>query len=151
MVIRFSKVINGWMHGRIDSPEIDYELTDYGTRVDMKGLSTRVPIAAGWTEASNFTDADKKNVNMQGAMGTTIHPRPSGNDSMNALNIWAKYLNDKAVANPSQWIFYNLPESDMQTASSCIKTSKTLAGFVTTNSTTYTASPPVYNENHEQY
>ena len=146
MVIRFSKVINGWMHGRIDSPEIDYELTDYGTRVDMKGLSTRVPIAAGWTEASNFTDADKKNLNIQGAMGTTIHPRPSGNDSMNALNIWAKYLNDKAVANPSQWIFYNLPESDMQTASSCIKTSKTLAGFVTTNSTTYTASPPVYNE-----
>jgi hypothetical protein len=112
----------------------------------MKGLSTRVPIAAGWTEASNFTDADKKNVNMQGAIGTTIHPRPSGNDSMNALNIWAKYLNDKAVANPSQWIFYNLPENDMQTASSCIKTSKTLAGFVTTNSTTYTASPPVYNE-----
>ena len=146
MVIRFSKVINGWMHGRIDSPEIDYELTDYGTRVDMKGLSTRVPIAAGWTEPSNFTEADKKNVNMQGTIGTTVHPRPSGNDSMDALNIWAKYLNDKAVASPSQWIFYNLHEYDMQTASSCIKTSKTLAGFITTNSTTYTASPPIYNE-----
>jgi hypothetical protein len=55
-------------------------------------------------------------------------------------------LNDKAAANPSQWIFYNLPEDQMQTASTCIKKSKTLAGFVTTNSTTYTASPPIYNK-----
>jgi len=146
MVIRFSKVINGWMHGRIDSPEIDYELTDYGTRVDMKGLSTRVPIAAGWTEPSNFTEVEKKNSNLQGTLGSTVHPRPSGISSMEALNLWAKYLNDKAVANPSQWIFYNLPEYDMQAASSCIKTSKTLAGFITTNSTTYTASPPIYNK-----
>jgi len=146
MVIRFSKVINGWMHGRIDSPEIDYELTDYGTRVDMKGLPTRVPIVAGWTDPSNFTEAEKKNPNFQGIVGSTANPAPSGILSMNTLNLWAKILNDKAVANPSQWIFYNLPEYAMQTASSCIKTSKTLAGFVTTNSTTYTASPPVYNE-----
>ena len=31
MVIRFSNVLGGWMHGRIDSPEIDYQLTEYGT------------------------------------------------------------------------------------------------------------------------
>jgi hypothetical protein len=62
------------------------------------------------------------------------------------LSMWARVLKDTAVANPSQWIFYNLPERDIEAASSCIKNSKTLAGFVTTNSTTYTATPPIYNE-----
>ena len=65
---------------------------------------------------------------------------------MEMLGIWSKTLKDTAAANPSQWIFYNLPEVDIESASTCIKASKTLAGFVTTNSTTYTATPPIYNE-----
>ena len=34
----------------------------------------------------------------------------------------------------------------MRGANKCILNSKTLAGFVTTNSTTYSAGPPVFNE-----
>ena len=147
MVIRFSKVINGWMHGRIDSPEIDYELTSYGTRVDMQGLSTRVPILAGWAVPSDFSDSDRqRNPALNNANGGTSYPGSSGNYSMEMLTLWSKILKDKAAANPTQWIFYNLPERDIEAASSCIKSSKTLAGFVTTNSTTYTATPPIYNE-----
>ena len=147
MVIRFSKVINGWMHGRIDSPEIDYELTTYGTRVDMKGQSTRVPILAGWASPSDFSETERKqNSYLNNANGGSSFPGASGNYSMDQLNLWARVLKDKAVANPTQWIFYNLPERDIEAASTCIKSSKTLAGFVTTNSTTYTATPPIYNE-----
>ena len=147
MVIRFSKVINGWMHGRIDSPEIDYELTSYGTRVDMKGQSTRVPILAGWASPSDFSETERKqNSYLNNANGGSSYPGASGNYSMDQLNLWARVLKDKAVANPTQWIFYNLPERDIEAASTCIKSSKTLAGFVTTNSTTYTATPPIYNE-----
>lgn len=143
MIIRFSKVLSGWMHGRIDSPEIDYKLTDYGTRVDMKGLSTRVPIAAGFTEAENLT---KKGVNVEkyktgGMTGSDI----GGDSSIDDLNNWADALNNKAVANPTQWNFFSLPEYRMQTATNCIKTSKTLAGFITTNSTSYSAGPPKFN------
>jgi len=147
IVIRFSKVINGWMHGRIDSPEIDYELTSYGTRVDMKGLSTRVPILAGWASPEDFSASDRqRNPQLNNANGGTTYPGSSGNYSMEMLGIWSKILKDTAAANPTQWIFYNLPERDIESASSCIKSSKTLAGFVTTNSTTYTATPPIYNE-----
>ena len=145
MVIRFSKVINGWMHGRIDSPEIDYELTSYGTRVDMKGQSTRVPILAGWVDPSLFAAQEKQRIG-QIPVGQSTYPGASGDYSMEMLSMWARVLKDTAVANPSQWIFYNLPERDIEAASSCIKNSKTLAGFVTTNSTTYTATPPIYNE-----
>ena len=147
MVIRFSKVINGWMHGRIDLPEIDYELTNYGTRVDIKGQSTRVPILAGWAVPSDFSESDRRqHPYLNNANGSSSHPGASGNYSMDQLILWSKVLKDKAVANPTQWIFYNLSERDIEAASSCIKNSKTLAGFVTTNSTTYTATPPIYNE-----
>lgn len=147
MVIRFSKVVNGWMHGRIDSPEIDYESTSYGTRVDMKGLSTRVPILAGYASPSDFSESERKqNLYLNNANGRTSYPGASGDYSMDQLNLWAKVLKDRAVASPTQWIFYNLPERDLATASPCIKSSKTLAGFVTTNSTTYTATPPIFNE-----
>jgi len=149
MVIRFSKVISGWMHGRIDSPEIDYELTSYGTRVDMKGFATRVPILGGWVSPNDFSAEAKKRYPAPGPLdnlGASSYPGSSGDYAMEMLGIWSKTLKDTAAANPSQWIFYNLPEMDIESASTCIKASKTLAGFVTTNSTTYTATPPIYNE-----
>lgn len=147
MVIRFSKVINGWMHGRIDSPEIDYELTSYGTRVDMQGQATRVPIVGGWASPNDFSsDVKSKFPGQFTNLGSSSYPGASGDFSMEILGIWNKVLRDTAVANPTQWIFYNLPDRDIESASSCIKSSKTLAGFVTTNSTAYTATPPIYNE-----
>jgi hypothetical protein len=80
------------------------------------------------------------------SVGGSTYPGSSGDYAMDMLGIWSKALKDTAAANPSQWIFYNLPDNDIASASTCIKSSKTLAGFVTTNSTTYTASPPIYNE-----
>jgi hypothetical protein len=147
MVIRFSKVINGWMHGRIDSPEIDYQRTSYGTKVDMRGLATRVPILAGWVSQDDFSSEDRNKYQGQFPnLGSTTYPGASGIYSMNMLALWSKVLKDTAAANPTQWIFYNLSESDVAESNSCIKDSKTLAGFVTTNSTTYTATPPIFNE-----
>lgn len=143
MVLRFSKVISGWMHGRVDSPEIDYELTNYGTRVDIKGYSTRVPILAGFATRSEFSDGDSKQITL--IEGQTVIGATSGDYAIQSFNIWAKALKDKAVANPTQWTLYNLSQRDIATSSSCIKESKTLAGFVTTNSTTYTATPPIFN------
>ncbi len=145
MVLRFSKVISGWLHGRIDSPEIDYELTSYGTRVDIKGYSTRVPILAGYASLSDFSDVNPNQIPRL-INGQVAIVSASGDQAINQLTVWAKALKDKAVANPTQWTFYNLSQRDIASSSSCIKESKTLAGFVTTNSTTYTATPPIFNE-----
>ena len=124
MVIRFSKVITGWMHGRIDSPEIDYELTSYGTRVDMKGLATRVPIVGGWVNPNDFSAEVKNKYRGPGPfsnLGSSAYPGSSGDYAMEMLGIWSKALKDTAAANPSQWIFYNLPDNDIASASTCIK------------------------------
>ena len=144
MVLRFSKVISGWMHGRIDSPDIDYKLTSYGTRVDIRGYSTRVPILAGYATVSDFSDVNPNQIPRL-VNGQVAIENASGDMAINQLNIWAKALKDKAVANPTQWTLYNLSQRDIASSSNCIKESKTLAGFVTTNSTTYTATPPIFN------
>lgn len=147
LTVRFSRVVTGWMHGRIQNPEIDYQVTSYGSRVDMKGLSTKVPIVAGWVNRNEVTDPEKSTyIPSNLPDGNAIYPGASGDHAIKSLSFWNRLLGDKAVANPSEWIFYNLPRQDMQGASSCITSSKTLAGFVTTNSTTYSAGPPVFNQ-----
>jgi hypothetical protein len=146
--VRFSKVLPGWLHGRISSPQINYQVKSYGTFIEMQGYATKVPVLGGWVvkDASNSEqlDAIKRDYWLpnQGSMG---FPGASGDNSVNSLSAWAKLFKDSAVAYPSQWIFYNLPEYQMQSSNQCIRNSATLAGFVTTNSTTYAAGPPVFN------
>jgi hypothetical protein len=147
LTIRFSKKLNGWMHGRIDNPQIDYKLTNYGTRIEMQGLPTKVPTVAGRVKPADLTAAQRNNLNEVGLnFGNVSTPGSEGTGSINTLNFWSKILKDKAQAMPSQWIFYNLGQQQMSGANKCILDSKTLAGFVTTNSTTYSAGPPVFNK-----
>lgn len=146
MAVRFSKPINGWLHGRISSPQIDYQIKSYGTRIEMQGFSTKVPVVGGFAPLTAFTDEVRKTIKYLPNPGGTTFPGASGENSMNELSGWAKLFGDKAIAYPSQWIFYNLPEFQMQSANQCIRNSTTLAGFVTTNSTTYAAGPPIFNQ-----
>lgn len=146
--VRFSRVLPGWLHGRISNPQINYQLKPYGTFIEMQGFATRVPVVGGWvvddSKNSDQLAAIRKDLWLpnQGSMG---FPGASGDNSLKSLVAWSKLLDDKAVAYPSQWIFYNLPHYQMQDSDRCIRNSSTLAGFVTTNSTTYAAGPPVFN------
>ena len=147
ITIRFSKKLNGWMHGRIENPQIDYKKTKYGTRIEMQGLPTKVPTVAGWVKPANLTAAQKNTLGeVVLNFGNVSTPGSEGTGSISTLNVWSKILKNKAQSMPSQWIFYNLGQQQMRGANKCISNSKTLAGFVTTNSTTYSAGPPVFNE-----
>lgn len=150
--IRFSKPLPGWLHGRISNPQINYQEKTYGTFIEMQGLATKVPVVGGWVantaENADAIAAIKKDAWLPSLGGGTF-PGASGEGSMKALAAWNKAFGDKAVAYPSQWIFYNLPEYQMQGSDQCIRNSKTLAGFVTTNSTTYAAGPPVFNRENQ--
>lgn len=142
MAVRYSRPINGWLHGRINAPQIDYQPKSYGTRIEMQGLATKVPLVGGYVPQNVMSEEDKNKLIGNGKPGGYNTPGAYYDDR---FSLWNKYLGDKAIANPSQWIFYNLPEWQMQGANSCIRNSPTLAGFVTTNSTTYAAGPPVFN------
>ena len=145
MSVRLSSAVNGWLHGRIGNPLIDYQVTSRGTRIEVSGLPTKVPVVAGYVQYDKLSEEEKVSIKGGGGPGGVTMPGTSGQDAMNALNGWAKLLGNKASAYPSQWTFYNLPDYQMQDSDQCIRNSKTLAGFVTTNSTTYAAGPPVFN------
>ena len=141
--IRFSRTVNGWLHGRLSNPKIDYELKPYGTRIALQGKSLKVPIVAGYVPAGKITNEVKSKIGGLPRLGDTINPSSYYSEN---FAVWNELLGDKAVASPGQWIFYNLPEDQLRGADQCITNSKTLAGFVTTNSTTYYAGPPVFNK-----
>lgn len=147
--IRFSKSLPGWLHGRISDPQINYQERPYGTFIEMQGLATKVPVVGGWVSNSEANAAAIERIKKEAwlpDLGGVGFPGASGVLSMKALAAWSSALGDKAIASPSQWIFYNLPDYQMQGSDQCIRSSKTLAGFVTTNSTTYAAGPPVFNQ-----
>jgi len=145
MAIRLSKVISGWVHGRINSPNIDYEVTSYGSRIDIQGEAMRVPVVSGY---ANPTDLSLKDTDMSSPgikAGESMGWDSNAPLAMDMVRIFGKALKDTALTNPSQWSAYSLPERDIASANECIKSSRTLAGLVTTNSTTYAATPPIYN------
>jgi len=142
MAIRFSKTINGWLHGRLNNPTIDYELKPFGTRIALQGRSVKVPVVAGYVSADKVTSLVKSQIGYIPEPGGTVNPGAYYSEN---FSVWNNLLGDKAVASPSQWIFYSLTEDNIRGANDCIKNSPTLAGFITTNSTTYYAGPPVFN------
>lgn len=145
--VRLAKKIVGWMHGRIANPQVDYQVNTDGTKIDIRGYSVKVPLAGGIVTKSSIPIEDQKLMGIEFARtGTFNFTGTSGTYSMNALATFAKYGTDKALASPSQWGFYDLPQNELLNSNSCIKNSAKLAGFVTTNSTAYAAGPPVFNE-----
>ena len=147
--IRLSKPMTGWVHGRIESPIVDYQTKSYGSSIDIQGYPTKVPMFDGWVSQSSLTQNQKDELFGNGSTarsGSQLAPFLYGEQSMKQLGAWAKILGDKATAMPTQWIFHTLSDYEMQGANRCITTSTKLAGLVSTNSTTYSAGPPVFNK-----
>jgi hypothetical protein len=147
--VRLSKPMNGWVHGRIETPIIDYQTRNYGSLIDIQGYPTKVPMFDGWISQSSLTQSQKDELfgnGNAGRSGNQQNPFLYGEQSMKQLGAWAKFLGDKATAMPTQWIFHTLSDYEMQGANKCIIASTKLAGLVSTNSTTYSAGPPVFNK-----
>jgi len=149
--IRLSAKLTGWLHGRIDQPIFDYKLTDYGTHLEIQGFPFIVPSVAGWINQNTLTSAQRDlfTQSNQAGLGGETNPLPTGTYSMNSLTMWLDLLGNKAAAMPSEWVFHTLDDAELRSASPCISSSQNLAGFVTTNATTYLAGAPVFNKSDQ--
>lgn len=150
--IRLSAKLTGWLHGRIDQPRFDYKLTDYGTHLQIQGFPHAVPSLAGWVDENTLTSGQKvllDQLNQGRSLGVESNPLPTGDYSINSLNTWLELLGNKATVVPEEWVFHSLDDGELQSASTCITQSESLAGFVTTNATTYAAGAPVFNKNDQ--
>ena len=144
--IRLSHSLNGWVHGRIDKPQVEYNKSQGSTVMAISGVPMNVPVVSGWVDPTLFTAKDKEIIGSTSIRAGSWSPaRLTGENAMQSLNIWNRLLGDKAAAYPAEWSFYSLTSSELQGSNSCIAQSKNLAGFVSTNSTTYTGGPPKFS------
>jgi hypothetical protein len=142
--LRFSKKINGWMHGRVGTPDLVYTQTKSGTTVVIEAEPVKVPIVAGIFKLSSVLESDKTELGPNNFRENSL--MAPGSTSTKHFSTYLKYIGDKAVAVPYNWTFYNLGQWDLNGADKCITGNKSLSGMVATNSTAYEAGPPTFNK-----
>ena len=174
ITIRTSGPISGWIHGRIDKPDVSVSsFGPNGTRIQISGGSEVVPVFASWQKYANLP-SDFKNF-----LNTLSLPQKGNIYTYNWPSIWdgsgvAPYSklsiehdidnyddanfkefqyflgmsDNKSIADKSQWAFYTGFTGDRSTKDAwqnCQNSTSSLNGVVTTNSTMYLDAPPTYD------
>ena len=167
--IRLKSEPIGWFHGRLSDPDISITKNQSGIRLEVSGLSTRVPIASYgdtwnllpneikdfWNKcetassqafqcggAGNFSDPLPQRI------GTMLLP-PYGPAAIEALQAMTPVTHDHSVASPSTWRFNTIPSNSG--VSACFNSGPGVKGIVTTNSTTYSEGPPTFDGSSLNY
>jgi hypothetical protein len=143
--LRFSQEIRGWLHGRLLDPLVTYTGSNSGGTLNIEALPTNVPVISAWTDSSNLPAVIPGTYDGTIQPGTSIMGWPWGDVMAKLLKIWLPIIKNTAQAQPSEWIVRNLSASEMEGTKGCMEGVHTLAGFVSTNSTVYTAGPPKFN------
>ncbi|MTA79840.1 MAG: hypothetical protein F2954_00720 [Actinobacteria bacterium] len=142
--MRISQKISGWLHGRIQEPVISFAGNEFGTNLTIQARPVTVPIVLAWADRIDQPQV-MQSWSSQAHPGRVWTAEASGATSISLLQALLPFANDSSVAEPSAWIFRTLRNGELSGSPSCILNSKTLAGFVSTNSTVYSAGPPTFN------
>jgi hypothetical protein len=159
--IRLHSKLSGWLHGRIYNPDVTITTDTRGNQViSVEATPVQVPVIGEWYKWDDLTQPIRDYIlagkvgGGQGNRAGISQPtgtfqqitETSGQDAIDALRLWLPQIKDKASASPTLWTFHNLDDGQLQDANKCIRDSKDLAGFVTTNAAVYSAGPPTFNQ-----
>jgi hypothetical protein len=158
-----------WFHGRLVNPQIAIDKLATGIRLTVAAEPVKVPVAAHgdlwanlsqplidfWNKCENTYSVDFRcsgagihSTPLAQRTGTMLLP-PYGNSALEAINVLATVTGDKAVAAPDSWTFNTLASGN--NASACFTKGEGVKGIVTTNSTAYSAGPPVFEDQSLNY
>lgn len=161
---RLASEPGGWLHGRMDAPEILFDTDEDRTLVAISAGPVRVPAFAGVAPYASLpvniqTHYDA--ICRESCHSFRFGPQPTdistikrhlfvGSDpfspqAFSDLALWREYLNDTANALPSQWTVRTLDEGEMESAGTCIGIGSGVKGIVTTNATAYVKGPPSFD------
>jgi len=169
MKVRFQLPMTGWLHGRIEDPNVEYQPTaGGGSVIKMTARPTRVPVFQVWKRYSELSESLKALLarrstarisswftgpggasNEDLATDTKKSITRHGGETFDAVEMenflaWLPLSGDKAAALPTTWAFRSMT-FNMQRANKCLQDTSTLNGVVTTNSTLYLDGPPELN------
>jgi hypothetical protein len=163
VVVRLSSSPSGWMHGRLDAPEIfiDPILTKPAIRLSISGSTTRVPaigITRTWQSLPPSLQTTYSNGGFPGTKygcrwcssdpleNTLIgNPSSSGVGAINELKTWLPLIGDKSSADINTWSIRTLSKDEMNGADACFSKSNQINGILMTNASVYSAGPPSFS------
>ncbi len=156
---------NGWFHGRIQDPELSIAKKGNQTVVTVSAAPVRVPVLHVSSSYDNLPANLKRYFDRCVREGfcpyssqsyeVAMNPKSKGSDknvqvfywpnskeAVDAVGIFAKFANDRALASPAIWKVETLDFRTRDYPSGCFKTNDGLQGIVTTNSIAYLDGPP---------
>ena len=165
----------GWMHGRLSEPDIKISTVSDISTIEIQGGAMAVPVVykmykysempeklkseydvvtGGYKNdpnfirnPSNFVQGGRSSEDPDPLKRNNIYsPIASSPAGMEQLKLWLPFVEDRATALLSYWSARSLDESEMAGANTCFKDAKSVTGIVTTNSTQYSAGPPVFDK-----
>ena len=176
VVVRTNLLPNGWLHGRIGDPRVQIVTNANSTLIDVEATPIVVSSVLASTPWNDLSAVEKSTFDSQGrytcpngehlgergllgidpeTRGPLIQASSSGDCSMLLLRNWVPRIVDRATQSNTVWSLRNLNNSDQKATldlgpnyeiNSCFNDASSVAGLVTTNSTTYLAGPPVFNK-----
>jgi hypothetical protein len=171
VAIRMKSEPNGMFHGRLDNPAITVDTTQSGTRITVEAGSVKVPslyygdywnnlsqeLKDYWTNCLALGTCRWGSRNAQNPIDSPEQrnlyeiPDSFGDHAMSLIGTYAKYVKDTSIAAPSLWSMKLLSADQMGNANQCFKTKQGFLGVVNTNSTTYSAGPPTFQDGFLNY
>ncbi len=149
MAIRLTSSPNGWLHGRIFDPEISFTKTDSSVRIQIEANPVQVPAIATWAEASLLPKSFSQVCTAEIFCWQT---NPQSEGAVSSVEEWRELYQDKASWTRGQWMFKTLSDYQSELGSNtCFSDKSLLQGFVTTNSTGYSAGPPTYSTSGKSF
>jgi len=161
--VRLSSSPSGWLHGRLDEPNIEIKELSPSPAINLtiSGLALRVPAigaAKKWrdlpkTLQTRYLTGPAFNPGSVGCRwcsedplkNTFIsNPPVSGEGSLAEISAWLPLVGDKSSADINTWSIRTLKDEEMSGANQCFKESNRINGVVMTNSTVYSAGPPEF-------
>ena len=147
MAIRLTSAPGGWLHGRIFDPEISFSKNDTSVRIQIEANPVQVPAIATWAEASLLPKSAAFLACTAEIFCSQSNPQSEG--AVSSVEDWRPLYQDKASWTRGQWMFKTL--SSEFGLNTCLSDKSLLQGFVTTNSTGYSAGPPSYSTSEKSF
>lgn len=163
--IRLSVEPSGWLHGRIQDPQVSIKRDAGLTTLSVSAKPVRVPVLYhggdysslpptlqsfwdncmkdfGCSVATRQAGSEPRSQANGALRNVQSNPNPFGSKVLAAVSLFAPYANDTAVAAPTAWGFRTLNFSSGSSLSACSQSSRGTVGIVTTNAMAYSEGPP---------
>ena len=155
MTIKLSEKLSGWFHGRLAQPNIVTKDWLNGQEISIEAEPVKVPELNFMVPNSEIPEPVRKMVFSESSFGISGKPETgikiveylSSPRAMELTKGFLPAINDKATGSNLYWSFKKLNYGADDAVRRCSDNTGKLAGVVTTNSLTYSAGPPSFDEN----